>query len=301
MDSFIIAPSKTHHHLPPADTSFPTVYPDPPVYQHATKVGHTTLWVVFALMLIATLSFAVLSWSVPAAKRLHHSLTTLIVLIGTLSYFALANGSGMVEHHRRIPEHHIHPLPPTHRHVYRDIYYARYIDWLLTSPLIILNLSVLAGLSGANIFSAVVANTISILTAYFAAVSHHKGEKWGWYTFSIIGFLWVVYSLLGAGIHAARTKKTATVSKFYTSIAIYTVVVALAYPIIWAISTKRKISVDGEIIAFAIIDVLAKGVCGGWLLLTNRRLPETQSEVGGWWAYGFNSEGQIRIGEDDEA
>jgi hypothetical protein len=68
MDSFILAPSKTHHLSPPADTSFPTVYPDPPIYQHASKVGHTTLWVVFAIMIIATIGFAVLSWTVPAVS-----------------------------------------------------------------------------------------------------------------------------------------------------------------------------------------------------------------------------------------
>jgi bacteriorhodopsin len=92
----------------------------------------------------------------------------------------MANQSGVIEHHRRIPEHHIDPLPPTHRHVYRDVYYARYIDWLLTSPLILLNLSVLSGLSGANIFSAVVADLIMIVSAWFAALSHTKLEKWGW-------------------------------------------------------------------------------------------------------------------------
>jgi bacteriorhodopsin len=118
------------------------------------------------------------------------------------------------------------------------------------------------------------------------------------YTFSILSFLWVVYSLLITGNKAARAKKSSAVSKFYTSLAVYTPVVWIAYPIIWAIGVRRIISVDGEIIAYAIIDILAKGVWGAWLLLTNRRVPETQSEVEGFWAYGFNSEGQIRIEQD---
>jgi bacteriorhodopsin len=114
------------------------------------------------------------------AKRFHHSLTTLIVVIASISYFAMANKSGMVEHHRKIPEHHVDPLPPTHRHIFRDVYYARFVDWFLTTPLILLNLHALSGLNGASIFSTIAADFIMILTGWFAAVSRTKVEKWGW-------------------------------------------------------------------------------------------------------------------------
>jgi bacteriorhodopsin len=103
-----------------------------------------------------------------------------MVIIASISYFAMANGRGVVEHHRKIPEHHIKPLPPTHHHYFRDVYYARYVDWLLTTPLILLNLALLSGLNGASIFSSIVANVIMVVTGWFAAVSHSKREKWGW-------------------------------------------------------------------------------------------------------------------------
>jgi len=128
MDAFkAIAPLPTKTHSatrPPADTAFPTVYPDPPVFQHAGKAGETTLWVVFVLFVLATIAFAALSWRVPATKRLHNSLVTLITIIAGISYFAMATGGGVFTHYRRIPEHHIKPLPPTHTHVYRDVFYA---------------------------------------------------------------------------------------------------------------------------------------------------------------------------------
>lgn len=106
--------------------------------------------------------------------------------------------------------------------------------------------------------------------------------------------------LLTAGRTAANARG-ATVSKFYTSITLYTLVLWTAYPIIWALGDgSRRISVDAEIIAFAVLDVLAKGVFGAWLLFTHTRLPESHLDIGGFWTYGFSDEGRIRVGDDDE-
>jgi hypothetical protein len=68
----------------PSDTSFPTVIPDPPIFQHRGPAGEQAQWlvdialghlidysrIVFALMLILSLAFMFLSWSLPAVGRL---------------------------------------------------------------------------------------------------------------------------------------------------------------------------------------------------------------------------------------
>jgi bacteriorhodopsin len=46
-------------------------------------------------MVIASIIFAGLSWSVPISKRLYHVITTLIVIFASLSYFAMATGHGV--------------------------------------------------------------------------------------------------------------------------------------------------------------------------------------------------------------
>ena len=72
-------------------------------------------------------------------------------------------------------------------------------------------------------------------------------------------------------------------------------------PSIWGVAEgARLLSVDGEIIAYAVLDVLAKPVFGGWLLITQSRMPETNIELGGFWTHGLSTEGRIRVGEDDE-
>ena len=60
-------------------------------------------------------------------------------------------------------------------------------------------------------------------------------------------------------------------------------------------------SVDREILAYAILDILAKPVFGTWLLISHRRIPETQVDLGGWWTTGFTNEGQVRLDDDEGA
>lgn len=141
---------------------------------------HHLVRVVFALMLTATLVFGIMSWTVPASKRLYHSLTTTIVLIATLSYFAMATGSGWTWHHTRIRETHDHGIPDTFRHVHRQVHWARYVDWLLTTPLLLVDLGLLAGLNGASIYSIVVADIVMILGGLFAALANNRKTGWGW-------------------------------------------------------------------------------------------------------------------------
>ena len=81
----------------------------------------------------------------------------------------------------------------------------------------------------------------------------------------------------------------------------YTIILWTAYPVIWAIADgTRKLSVNSEIIAYAVLDVLAKGVFGAWLLFTHNRLVESNVSLTGFWVHGFSSEGRIRVGDDEE-
>src|SRR5271163_1832983 len=94
-----------------------------------------------------------------------------MVLIATLSYYAMATGSGFSLRHFRYKENHNHGVPATYRHVHREVYWVRYVDWLLTTPLLLIDLGLLAGLNGASLFSVIVADITMILCGLFAALS----------------------------------------------------------------------------------------------------------------------------------
>jgi bacteriorhodopsin len=71
---------------------------------------------------------------------------------------------------------------------------------------------------------------------------------------------------------------------------------------VWGVADGARLtSVNKEIMAYAVLDVLAKPVFGLWLLLAHRRVAATNVEIGGWWAEGLTvaAEGRIRVGDED--
>ena len=100
----------------------------------------------------------------------------------------------------------------------------------MTTPLLLLDLSLLAGLSGANILVAVVADVIMILTGLFAAFAVEEGKKWGYYAMACIAYLVIVYQLAVNGRGAATTKDSKT-GTFFTAIAGFTAILWTVYPV----------------------------------------------------------------------
>jgi len=286
-------PTATPTHVSP----IPSVVPDLPTWEKAHETGHKTLWVVFVVMFLSTLTFSYLSYRTPVQKRLFHIITTFITAFATLSYFAMATGAGTTFVHIMEKEAHKH-VPDTIEHIFRQVYWARYVDWSITTPLLLLDLSFLAGLNGANILVAVVADLVMILTGLFAAFGKSDGTKWGWYAMACVAYLVIVYQLVVPGRRAVKARDAST-SKLFAAIGLYTIVLWTLYPIVWGIADgARKWSVDAEIIAYAVLDILAKPVFGFWLLFAHGKNIES---IEGFWTHGLAGEGRIRIVDDDEA
>ena len=258
-------------------------------------------------------------------------MTAFITTFAAISYFAMASGDGISYNHIVIKESHKH-VPDTTQDIYRQVYWARYVDWSVTTPLLLMDLAFLAGLSGANILVAVIADLIMVLTGLFAAFGAEGGQRWGYYAMACIAYLVLVY-LVGVGgraTAAAKDKKTAT---FFAAIGGFTLLLWTLYPMwvckrspsyraltlhsIWGIADgSRKIGLDAEIISYAVLDVLAKPVFGFWLLFTHDSLSSSYVvlicwcfialthyrvvSIDGFWANGLGKEGSLRVGDDDE-
>jgi len=85
--------------------------------------------------------------------------------------------------------------------------WARYVDWALTSPLIVLNLTFLAGLDGSNILIALFADWAMVFTGWFFAYARKEVQRWGWYAMSCVAFLVVVHQLGLPGRRAVLNKE----------------------------------------------------------------------------------------------
>jgi bacteriorhodopsin len=197
-------------------------------------------------MTVSMLVFSIMSWNIPQvnasfehlarspltqtqSKRLYHILTTFIVTFAALSYFAMASGHGIGYHHTTEVQHHKH-VPNTEHDIYRQVYWARYVDWTVTTPLLLLDLALLAGLPGANILIAIVADIIMVLTGLFASFgSEQTAQKWGWYTIACIAYLVVVWQLVFHGRNAAAAKG-GKVGNFFAAIGGFTLIIWTVYP-----------------------------------------------------------------------
>ncbi|KAG7005690.1 opsin-1 [Physcia stellaris] len=284
---------KKHDALP-----MPTVLPDDISYQKAGTTGTNALWVVFVIMLVSSLAFYVMAFRVPVQKRLFHILTAFITTFATISYYAMAVKAGVSENEITIKHSQKH-FPDTFSYIYREVYWARYVDWSVTTPLLLLDLSFLCGLAGANILVAVVADIIMIMTGLFAALTVPESPKWGWYAMACLAYLVVIYQLAinGRGVVQQKDKKTGT---FFVAIASFTLVLWTVYPIIWGVADGSRIaSVDAEIIAYAVLDILAKPVFGFWLLFTHDSMSSSAS-IEGFWAHGLGKEGTLTVGDDED-
>jgi bacteriorhodopsin len=246
-------------------------------------------------MLLASVAFTGLAWNVPVSKRLFHVLTTFITVFAAISYFAMATGDGNGYTHVIVKEVHKNG-PDTVEHVYRQIFWARYIDWSVTTPLLLLDLGFLAGMNGADLLIAIVADVIMILTGLFAAFGSTDGQKWGWYAISCFAYLVVLWQLVISGRRAVLGKDNST-GKLFATIGGFTLILWTLYPVVWALGEgTRQWSVDGEIVAYAILDVLAKPIFGFWLLVAHGR---NATAIDGFWSHGLGTEGALRVGEDD--
>jgi bacteriorhodopsin len=254
--------------------------------------GESQLYVIHVYLYCVT-------WLTPfQQKRLFHVITAFITTFATLSYFAMATGAGTNFAHIVIHNANKH-THETWEHVFRQIFWARYVDWAITTPLLLLDLSFLAGLNGANILVAVVADLIMVLTGLFAAYGHSKVQKWGWYTIACIAYFVIVYQVAIGGRVAVKSKDSKT-AKFFAALGLFTFVLWTLYPIVWGLGDGARIlSVDSEIIAYAVLDVLAKPVFGFWLLITHAKSSATSIE--GFWSHGLTSEGALRLDDDEGA
>lgn len=130
----------------------------------------------------------------------------------------------VTEHHKKVPNIDVE--------YQREVYWARYVDWSITTPLLLLDLALLAGLSGANILIAIVADVIMVLTGLFAAFGQAKdSQKWGWYAWGCIAYLVIVYQLAIGGRETVAQKDGKT-KAFYASIAGYTLLLWTVYPML---------------------------------------------------------------------
>ncbi|KAK0111342.1 ion channel activity protein [Cadophora gregata] len=242
-----------------------------------TSRGSDLYWAVSAIMGVSALAFIAHAHIWVAPKHSHrleyvifHYITAAICFVACIAYFTMASNLGyaaiMVEFQRS---------DPVVAGLYREIFYVRYIDWVITTPLLLLDVLLTAGLPWSTILITILVDEIMIVTGLVGALVSSQ-YKWGYFVFAMISLFFIAYNVVYVGPkHAGgiRSSNQTDIKKSYILAAGWTMGLWFLYPIAWGISEGGNvISPDSEAIFYSVLDVLAKPGFGLVLLWAHRNI-----------------------------
>lgn len=128
-------------------------------------------------MTVAGFVFAAMSYRVERRNRLFHYITSGVVFVAAIAYFTMGANLGFtpieVEFRRS---------DPVVRGTYRAVYYARYVDWFITTPLLLMDLLLTAGMPWPTILWVILVDEIMIVTGLMGALIQSI-YKWPFFVF----------------------------------------------------------------------------------------------------------------------
>ena len=222
-------------------------------------------WLGAAFLGAGCLFFLVMGVLDGGGHENHFTTSFFINLIATTTYLAMAFGMGKMTTHSGA-----------------TIFYARYIDWMLTTPLLLLNLcmvatfnvsrksSLVAGLIGMDAFM--------IGTGFLAAISTGPA-KWTFFGLSCFAF-GIVMLLLWGVLRAEAAKLTWGEWETYNRANIILTVLWLGYPVVFLLGGEglSLVSQGIEAMVYMVLDVCAKFGFGLVLLSAVRRMVPKQAQ-----------------------
>ncbi|MEF8829427.1 MAG: bacteriorhodopsin, partial [Haloarcula sp.] len=151
-----------------------------------------------------------------------------------------------------------------------DVYWARYADWLFTTPLLLLDIGLLAGASNRDLASLITIDAFMIVTGLAATLMKLPVARYAFWTISTIAMLFVLYYLVVVVGEAAKSASEEAQSTFRVLRNVILVAWAI-YPVAWLVGTEGLgvIGLFGETLIFMILDLSAK-IGFGFILLRSR-------------------------------
>jgi bacteriorhodopsin len=145
------------------------------------------------------------------------------------------------------------------------------VDRFVTTPLLLLDLLLTAGLPWPTILIVILADEFMIVTGLVGALVS-SSYKWGYWMFGMFAFFYVVYSLVFVGRRHA-SMLGGQISKTYMTCGVLTIFLWFLYPIAWGLCEGGNVlHPDSEGIFYGILDIFAKPVFGFLLLAGHRNI-----------------------------
>jgi bacteriorhodopsin len=152
--------------------------------------------------------------------QLPRILAGIVCTIASLAYLTMATGHGYIIKCNG-----------------RAFYYARYVDWFLTTPLMLIDIAGFSGFGGAIFTGYLVAMDLLMIVAGLIGELIEGPEKWAFFGFAIIFFLPILWWLCSVdamdGVMCGAARNLNDSQTLYQRIAALTWIMWLGYPIVW--------------------------------------------------------------------
>ncbi len=148
----------------------------------------------------------------------------------------------------------------------------RYADWLITVPLLVIELLIVLGVAAAVrkslMWKLVPATVLMIALGYPGEVSAEEGTKWLWWALAMVPFVYILYVLYGQ-LKEASKRESGGVSSAIKKATIVLLATWCVYPIAYLFPIFDETSETLEVlrqVGYTIADVTAKALYGLMIL-----------------------------------
>jgi bacteriorhodopsin len=225
-----------------------------------SEQGQKIVWAGFLGVAAPALYFGYVTMSIPDGAKKFHIMTTFICVFASLAYLTMATGHGV----------YVRDFDG------REFFYARYIDWVFTTPLMLLDLLGFAGAS-ADTTNFLIGVDILMIVAGLIASFFEGQEKYYFWGFGMLMFLPIVYYLNQLKTSDACTSRPA-IGALYGKLSSLTIFTWCCYPAVWFFAEgSGQISADREALCYTILDVVAKSVFG--FLIVSARVHDSAAQM----------------------
>lgn len=173
----------------------------------------------------------------PVGRRAFHHLSAAICFTASVAYFAMASDLGstpVVVEYIRGGYLGADLVKSGATNITRGVWYARYIDWTVTTPLLLLDLLLATGLPLSEIFTIIFFDIVMIVTGLIGALVPSV-YKWGFFAFGTAAEAYITYALLVPARESAN-RLGGEFGKAYLTSALILSGLWTLYPIIWGLA-----------------------------------------------------------------
>ncbi|MBF2008306.1 rhodopsin [Chlorogloeopsis fritschii PCC 6912] len=232
-------------------------------------------WLYVAGMAIGAIYFISLGRNPRGLPRLEYFVATFIPIWSGLAYMSMALPGIGIEQGRYVAfEGH-------------TVFFARYLDWVVTTPLLLLALSWTAMHYQSKkdwtlIFSLMATQVIVILSGLIADLSAVPWVRYLWYINGTVAFLIILWGIWGPLRAKTKGYEEHGLPRFYDRLTTFFTATWICYPIIWIIghSGLNLINQTTEVFLFCLVPFFSKVVFSYLDLNGLRSLGSREAETG---------------------